>query len=267
MCLIVFAWKVVQGTPLFAIGNRDDYHDRPTLPACWWPEAPDIFAGKDTISQGTWLGISKNGRFGAATCVRDAHTPQDGAISKDILVSEYLQSKLSPTDYIQQLQHDNRLFDGYNLLVGDKETLIWYSNRYPDDERNGKPLASGIYGLSNGKLDESWRKVTRAKAQFTSLLYQCAPVEAYFELLKDCTRASECRLPETGLSIEDETVLSSIFVFSPKYGTKSSSVMMIHADHDPVLLERVFPRLDTPPYPVITEHMPNGTCKKRNSHS
>lgn len=267
MCLIVFAWKVVQGTPLFAIDNHDDYHDRPLLPAHWWPEASAVFAGKDVDHQGTWLGISKDGRFSAATCVRDgspAHTQE--AISKDTLVSEYLQSTLSPMDYIRQLKQDKRQFEGYNLLVGDKETLIWYSNRYPDDERNGKPLDSGIYGLSNGKLDESWRKVTRAKAQFTSLLYQCAPVEAYFELLKDCTRASECRLPETGLSTEEETVMSSIFVFSPEYGTRSSSVIMIHADRDSVLTERIFPRLETPPYPVIIEAMPNGTCKNRKNH-
>lgn len=264
MCLIVFAWKVVQDTPLFAIGNHDAFHDHPLMPAHWWQVSPHIFASKELDTDSTWLGITKDGRFAAATDIRDTNTKLDQATSKDTLVAEYLQTSLSPEAYIQQLKQDQRVFNGYNLLVGNRESLIWYSNRYNDDERNGKPLESGIYGLSNGKLDESWRKVTRAKAQFTSLLYQCAPVDAYFELLKDCTRANECRLPETGISIELETVLSSIFVFSHDYGTRSSSVIMMHSNRQPEMLERVIPRSDTPPYPVIIEHMPNSTCNKRN---
>lgn len=264
MCLFVFAWKVVQGTPLFAISNRDEFHDRPTLPAHWWEDAPDIYAGKDLKANGTWLGITKQGKFAAITNVRDKSIPYiEDAPSRGLLVADYLKSELSPQAYIDQLSSDQRFFNGYNLIVGDKDTLIWYSNRYPDDERNGKPLKSGIYGLSNGKLDEGWRKVTRAKAQFSSLLYQCAPLDTYFELLKDCTRASECRLPDTGISTELESILSSIFVFSPKYGTRSSNVAMIHTDKAPVLIEHVIPPSDTPPYPIVVEHLPNGTCQKR----
>jgi uncharacterized protein with NRDE domain len=131
------------------------------------------------------------------------------------------------------------LFNGFNLLIGNREQLLWFSNAAQDDERNGKPLAPGIYGLSNATLDTPWPKVVRTKAQFASLLCQGAPQDAYFDMLTDTTRASDCRLPRTGISLEREKALSAVCIDTPDYGTRASTVVQLYASNSPVLLEQV----------------------------
>jgi uncharacterized protein with NRDE domain len=116
--------------------------------------------------------------------------------------------------------------------------MIWYSNRDHGDVRNGEPLAPGIYGLSNDRLDAPWPKVVRTKAQFASMLCQGAPEEAFFEMLSDTTRASDCRLPKTGVSLEMERLLSAVCIESPSYGTRVSTVVQLRADRSVSLDER-----------------------------
>ncbi|RYE71903.1 MAG: hypothetical protein EOO80_21100, partial [Oxalobacteraceae bacterium] len=129
---------------------------------------------------------------------------------------------------------------GYNLVLGDGETLYWYSNRGQHDPRNGQPLERGrIYGISNGLLDAPWPKVLRTKAQFASLLCQGAPEDAYFEMLADTTRAPDLRLPETGVPLEMERMLSSVCIESEEYGTRTSTVVKLYSNGAPDLHERV----------------------------
>jgi uncharacterized protein with NRDE domain len=130
-------------------------------------------------------------------------------------------------------------YNGFNLVLGDREGLYWYSNRGGADPRNGKALEPGIYGISNGLLDDPWPKVLRTKAQFASLLCQGAPEEAYFEMLADTTRAPDMRLPETGVPIDMERVLSAVCIDSPGYGTRTSTVVRLYSDAPPELSERV----------------------------
>lgn len=239
MCLIVFAWHVVPGMPLIAASNRDEFYDRPAAPADWWHDHPNVFAGRDLQGGGTWMGVTKEGRFAAITNVRNPDDNRADAPSRGKLVSDYLTSNFSAHDYIAQIDPHASDFNGFNLLVGDHDTLIWYSNKARDDERNGKPLAPGIYGISNGGLDTCWPKVVRTKAQFASLLCQCAPEEAFFDMLTDTTPASDCRLPKTGVSMEMERVLSSVCIESPNYGTRVSTVVKLDAANNAVLYERL----------------------------
>lgn len=229
MCLIVFAWQVIPGMPLLAAGNRDEFYDRPTQPANWWNDYPHIYAGRDLRGGGTWLGITRDGRFAAITNFRAPSQMRADAPSRGKLVANYLAGQASPEEYIEQIAKDAHHFNGFNLLVGTREKLIWFSNAGADDERNGKPLAPGIYGLSNGLLDSPWPKVVRTKAQLASLLCQGAPEDAYFEMLTDTTRASDCRLPRTGVPIEWERVLSAACIESPEYGTRASTVVRLGA--------------------------------------
>lgn len=238
MCLIVFAWQVVPGMPLIAAGNRDEFYARPTAKAAWWKDHPDVYAGRDLQDGGTWMGISRDGRFAAITNIREPSRKRDGAPSRGALVSGFLTGDASPRDYVERISADGHLYNGFNLLVGNRDQLVWYSNGDPDDERNGKPLAPGIYGLSNGHLDAPWPKVVRTKAQFASLLCQGAPHEAYFEMLSDTTRASDCRLPRTGVSLEWERVLSAAFIESPEYGTRSSTVAQVFSCNTAALHEK-----------------------------
>ncbi len=237
MCLIVFAWQLVQGTPLVAVGNRDEFYDRPAAPASWWEDFPDVFAGRDLRSGGTWLGVTRSGRFAAVTNVRNPDLLRPGAPTRGALVSNFLTGTASARTYVSEIKAKAEDFSGFNLLVGDGDELIWYSNAGADDKRNGKPLTPGFYGLSNALLDTPWPKVIRTKAQFASLLCQDAPDEAYFDMLSDTTRATDCRLPKTGVPLEIERMLSPVCIASPNYGTRVSTVVRIRAGSAPVLHE------------------------------
>lgn len=238
MCLIVFAWKVVPGASLVLAANRDEFYDRPSAPAAWWDEYPNVFAGRDLQGGGTWLGISRDSRIAAVTNIRApneriAHAPSRGA-----LVADYLCGKLSPQEYIAQLAPRAHQYNGFNLLVGDAETMVCYNNRDTESPGNGRPLAPGIYGLSNDRLDAPWPKVVRTKAQFASLLCQGAPEDAYFEMLSCTAKASDCRLPKTGVSLEVERMLSAVCIQSPDYGTRVSTVVTMRDHCEPTLRER-----------------------------
>ncbi|HJV75256.1 MAG TPA: NRDE family protein [Noviherbaspirillum sp.] len=239
MCLIVFAWQVVPGISLVAAGNRDEFFDRPAAPAGWWDDQPQIYGGRDLQAGGTWMGITRDGRFAAITNVRAPSEKHDNPPSRGALVADYLKQQVSPQEYIEQITPNAEHYNGFNLLLGDHQTLIWFSNRAQDDARNGKPLPSGIYGLSNGMLDAPWPKVVRTKAQFGSLLCQGAPEDAYFEMLADTTQASDCRLPRTGVNIEWERILSAVCIESPEYGTRSSTIVRLYADGSAALDERI----------------------------
>lgn len=238
MCLIVFAWHVIPDMPLIAAGNRDEFYDRPAKPADWWEDYPQIYAGRDLQGGGTWIGVTREGRFAALTNIRAPSEMRDDAPSRGALVTNFLAGTMSPDEYITELKTQQQEYNGFNLLIGDSKQLVWYSNRGDGDERNGKALGPGIYGLSNSLLDCAWPKVVRTKAQFASLLCQGAPEDAYFEMLTDTTCASDCRLPKTGVSIERERLLSAVCIESPDYGTRVSTLVKLNGGTQPVLIER-----------------------------
>ena len=235
MCLIVFAWHVVPGVPVIAVANRDEFYDRPATPAAPWPEHPHVIAGRDLQGGGSWMGVTTTGpngpKFAALTNIRGPAERRENAPSRGDLVAGFLTGELSAADYLDGVIARGDVYNGYNLILGDRDTLYWYSNRGGDDPRNGQPLEPGrIYGISNGLLDAPWPKVLRTKAQFASLLCLGAPEEAYFEMLSDTTRAPDMRLPETGVPLELERLLSAVKIESPNYGTRSSTVVKLYAD-------------------------------------
>lgn len=238
MCLIVFAWKMVPGNALVLAANRDEFFERPSVPANWWNDHPNVYAGRDLEGGGTWLGISRDGRVAAVTNIRSPDERKAHAPSRGALVADYLAQNWSPADYVEHVQAHANAYNGFNLLVGDRHTLICYNNRDHENERNGQALMPGIYGLSNDTLDAPWPKVVRTKAQFASLLCQGAPEEAYFEMLTCTARASDCRLPRTGVSLEVERMLSAVCIQSPDYGTRVSTVVTLPDHSEPRLIER-----------------------------
>ncbi|MFC7517724.1 NRDE family protein [Herbaspirillum sp. GCM10030257] len=239
MCLIVFAWQVVPAIPMVAAGNRDEFYERPAAPADWWTDDSQVYAGRDLRGGGTWMGVTRDGRFAAITNVRDPATKREPAPSRGELVAGYLTGDMGPEAYIASIAPEASQYNGFNLLVGDANKLVWLTNAITNDERNGKALAPGVYGLSNGLLDDPWPKVVRTKAQFSSLLCQGAPEDAYFEMLTDTARAPDCRLPKTGVSLEWERVLSAVCIQSPEYGTRTSTVARIFSNGTAALQERV----------------------------
>ncbi|MEW6371445.1 MAG: NRDE family protein [Pseudomonadota bacterium] len=244
MCLIVFAWRVIPGVPVIAAANRDEFYDRPTAPAAPWPENPNVIAGRDLEHGGSWMGVTREGangpKFAALTNIRAPSEVRIDAPSRGALVADFLKGSLSAADYLDLVRERGDVYNGYNLVLGDASALYWYSNRAGDDPRNGQPLEAGrIYGISNGLLDAPWPKVTRTKAQFASLLCQGAPEDAYFEMLADTTRAPDMRLPETGVPIDLERVLSAVCIETPGYGTRTSTVVKLYENAPAELHERI----------------------------
>ncbi len=243
MCLIVFAWRVIPGVPVIAVANRDEFYDRPSAPAAPWPEHPNVIAGRDLMFGGSWMGVTRDGpngpRFAALTNIRAPEERRTDAPSRGALVADFLKGDLDAQAYLDSIAAQADAYNGFNLVLGDRDNLYWFSNRGGDDPRNGKALEPGrIYGVSNGLLDAPWPKVLRTKAQFASLLCQGAPEDAYFEMLADTTRAPDVRLPETGVPLEVERMLSPVCIESPGYGTRTSTVVKLYTNAPPELLER-----------------------------
>jgi uncharacterized protein with NRDE domain len=236
MCLIVFAWKLVPDCPLILAANRDEFFVRPTQPAGWWEDHPDVYAGRDLQAGGSWLGIDRRGRFAAVTNIRNGRVAKLDKRSRGELVADFLCNDSDPQSYLEQVRERAGEYNGFNLIVGNADALYWISNA---NGASVRALEPGIYGLSNGTLDTPWPKLVRAKAQFASLLCQGAPDDAYFELLSDTTRAADCRLPDTGVSLEWERLLSSICIESPDYGTRTSTLMRVCGQGSAELKERL----------------------------
>lgn len=239
MCLIIFAYKNNPDYPLIIAGNRDEYFDRPTSRLEYWEDAPWILAGRDLKQGGTWLGITTSGRFAALTNYRDAGTGiNSSAPSRGHLVSDYLKENYAALQYLEDINKNSSQYNGFNLLIGDASGLYYYSNR----ESLIRKLKPGIYGLSNHLLDTLWPKVKTAKTAFRKIIGQGRKIdiEAIFEILKDETRPLDENLPDTGVDLEWERLLSSVFIKSPTYGTRSSSVVLFKQTGQVVFTERTF---------------------------
>ena len=243
MCLIVFAWRVIPGVPVIACANRDEFYDRPATPAGPWPDNPNIIAGRDLQGGGSWMGITREGahgpKFAALTNIRAPDERRTDAPTRGALVADFLNGDLDAPAYLERIARGADAYNGFNLVLGDRDGLYWFSNRGDGDPRNGKALEPGIDGITNGLLDAPWPKVLRTKAAFASLLLQGAPEEAYFEMLADTTRAPDLRLPDTGVPIDLERQLSAVCIEIPGYGTRTSTVVKLYSDAEPELHERV----------------------------
>jgi uncharacterized protein with NRDE domain len=237
MCLILFAWKMHAAFPLVLAANRDEFYERPSAPADFWEDAPEILAGRDLQAGGTWLGITRRGRTAAVTNYRDPATLKRDAPSRGDLVSEYLRGGETPEIYLQRLSMKAAKYNGFSLLVGDAAGLFYFSNR-GDQLR----LAPGIYGLSNRLLDTPWPKVEKGKEVLRTILDESGnpPPEKLLDILADRTQPPDELLPKTGVGLEWERVLSPRFIESPVYGTRSSTVLMIGRGGKVTFVERVF---------------------------
>lgn len=225
MCLILCAWKSHPKYELLIAANRDEFLARPSAPASWWEDSPDVLGGRDLEQMGTWLGCTRDGRFAAVTNVRERSVQRKDAPSRGWLTRRFLESDLSVDQYLDELEEIGAEYNGYNLLVGADGTIGYHSNR----GFGAKLLTPGIYGISNHLLDTPWPKVRKGKDRLSRLLARSGaelPVETLFELLSDRTVAPDDELPDTGLGIELERMVSPIFTVGKEYGTRCSTVLI-----------------------------------------
>ncbi|MHC8317235.1 NRDE family protein [Pseudomonas sp. LB3P31] len=234
MCLIVFAWRPGHTQPLIVAANRDEFYARPSLPLAQWPQAPHVHAGRDLEAGGTWLGIGANGRFAALTNIRDPHQPP-ARKSRGELVARFLSGDTPIDDYLADVVGRSVEYAGFNLLIGNSHEL-WHFNAR---EFEAVMLQPGVYGLSNAGLDTPWPKLLKARAALERNLEDPQP-EALLELLNDSQTASFAELPDTGVGLATETLLSSVFIASPTYGTRASTALIVQADGTRLMVERSF---------------------------
>lgn len=237
MCLLFFAYDCHPRYRLILAANRDEYYKRPTQSAHFWESHPEVLAGRDLKMLGTWMGITRSGRFAALTNVRDPAAQITNAQSRGMLVKNFLCSQDSPVEYLQAVALNDAFYNPFNLLVGDKSRLMYYRQSSSIME-----LSPGIYGLSNHSLDTPWPKVLKSKQALANYIENELAIDpqVLFNILADREPAQDYELPETGISYEFEKLLSSIFIQGSDYGTRSSTVLLIDRHNHVTFKEKSF---------------------------
>ena len=238
MCLFFCAFELHPEYRLIIAANRDEFYERPSQPAGFWPEAPHLLAGRDLQGGGTWFGITRSGRIAAITNYRDPKSHRNDAPSRGILLTDYLLGRDDPADYLEQVRRKAAAYNGFNLIVGSPRKLFYFSNR----KGGGIELTPGLYGLSNHLLDTPWPKVSRGKEAFADLLKRGvdpAPGDL-FSILSDRSIVEDRLLPHTGIGLEWERILSARFIASPVYGTRSSTLLYVDREDRVTFIERNF---------------------------
>ena len=222
MCLILIAWRAREDLPLVVAANRDEWRERPTEAAHWWPEHPNLLAGRDLRAGGTWMGVTREGRFAAVTNFRDPAERRSTARSRGTLVTEFLLGSAAPLEFLASVAMHAAEYNGFNLIAGDGKSLWCYGSR------DGPPreIEPGIHGLSNHVLDEPWPKVVRGREALRVALAEPDPAPALFRFLSDESPAKDAELPGTGVGLDWERRLSSALITGPDYGTRASTVLV-----------------------------------------
>lgn len=238
MCLILFSFKQHPRYPLILAANRDEFYNRASAPAAFWNEAPGLLAGRDLVAGGSWLGVTTSGRIAAITNYREPGLYRFDAPSRGALVTGFLLGRETPEAYAAKLSQQARQYNGFNLILGERGRLYYFSNRSDGLET----LAPGLYGLSNHLLNTPWPKVERGKEALSGLLSpgRDPSLDDLFKVLSDREFPPDESLPNTGVGLEWERVLSPRFITSPVYGTRSSTILLLDREGRVTFEERVF---------------------------
>ncbi len=243
MCLAVFAFQVHARYRLILAANRDEYFARPTAPAAFWRDAPRVLGGRDLQAGGAWLGVTRDGRIGWITNYRDPQDIKPEAPSRGDLVAGYLISDAAePQNWLKRLATSAKAYNGFNLVLGNAETLYYYSNR----QGVVTSLVPGIHGLSNALLNTPWPKLEKARRGLQTIIRKSAQtpsasiIEPLFAMLADPSCPEDAALPDTGVGLALERFLSPIFIAGQDYGTRSSSVVLMDYSGEITFIERTY---------------------------
>ncbi len=225
MCLLFFSYKTTPGYRLVVAANRDEFLSRPTEPLGFLNKEKTILGGLDLQGGGTWLGITSKVKYAALTNYREPTTTKPNAPSRGEILNEYLAGNTSARQYMDSLVEKGDHYNGFNLILGDGLELYYYSNRLVIPTL----LWPGFYGLSNHLLDTPWPKIVRGKNLLRPHMVETGEIDAerIFALLGDTLRPPDEQLPQTGVGLEWERLLSSIFIDGSVYGTRSSAVITV----------------------------------------
>lgn len=223
MCLVAFALDAHPRHRLVFTGNRDESFDRPASPLAPWPDT-SVIAGRDLEAGGTWLGVTKRQRWAVLTNVRDPLHPRPATRSRGSLPADFLTSSRSAREYATDVAASRSDYDGFNLVVGDLEGVYAVSTRHDEV----LSLGPGVYGLSNDRLDTPWPKVKRARRDLRRVLEdETVETDSLLDIMDETSQAADDELPDTGVGLEVERMLSPMRIVAGDYGTRVSTAFVL----------------------------------------
>lgn len=262
MCLAVVALDAHPRLALVVAANRDEYHARPTAPAGWWPAG--VLGGRDLQAGGTWLGVTRAGRFAFVTNVRDPARHDPAAPSRGALVPAVLAHRGDVAAALADARDAGARHNGFNLVAGDLHGAAWTSNR-ADGVRG---LAAGVHGLSNGLLDDDWPKVRLVRDAVAAWIARGGDgFGPLFDALADRRTAADEELPSTGVALDWERRLSAVFIVGERYGTRCSTVLAVARDGRARFVERSFAPDGSPTGEVDVRFDVDGSRDQRSARS
>ena len=238
MCLLSFHLKDHPTYKFIFTANRDEAYSRPTKEAHFWDDHPYLLGGRDLEAMGTWLGITKSGRFAALTNYREFPNQSTNKISRGNIVTSFLTSNMTPTEFLNDIDNHKDQYDGFNVVVGSVNELYYYSNR----QQKMTPIKSGTHALSNAFLNTEWPKTVLLKNNLKQHVEnnEQSDIEGLLTMMNDSTIAADELLPNTGVGLPLERILSPIFIQSENYGTKSTTVILVTHDNEVTFVERTY---------------------------
>ncbi|GFD81850.1 hypothetical protein KUL118_47120 [Tenacibaculum sp. KUL118] len=244
MCILFIANKMRDDYPLIIAANRDEFYARPTAPSAFWDTHPYLLAGQDLEANGTWMGVTHTGNIAALTNVRDPQNVNKNAVSRGELVANWL--KQNPVEanheaqshYLAFLKNFRQQYNGYNLLFGHVNALQVYNNV----NNSTHFIGSGVYGLSNADIATPWPKVTHGVTALNDYISKAGSIndDDLFDILRHDSKADDAMLPDTGIGYEWEKALSSIFIHTENYGTRTSTLLLVDKNNTVTWKERRF---------------------------
>lgn len=239
MCIVNFHFQDHPMYKLIVVANRDEYYERPTKSAHFWEDEPNILAGRDLLQKGTWLGISKEGRFAAITNYRDPSMPETGRYSRGEIIRKYLTRGIEPESFMNKLMKSRTNYGGYNIIFGNQNRLFHYNNILDES----KIIDAGTHSVSNHSLNTPWPKVLKGKSnlqEYVQSHQENVHINDLFQIAADRSIAKDEELPHTGVGIEMERLLSPLFIKMENYGTRSSTILLIDKEDQVTFVERTF---------------------------
>ena len=236
MCLIFAAVNYHPVYKLIVASNRDEFYNRRTAKASYWDDYPHVIGGRDLEAGGTWMGMTTGGKLSMLTNYRDPKNIRTGAPSRGHLVADYLEQEVNTSDYIKHVQAHAAEYNGFNMIMGTVDELYYLSNY----KQGTTKLDGGLYGLSNHLLDTPWPKVVKGKKKLAPILsrHEITTDELMSFLYDD--EVATANLPSTGVSPEMERALSSMFIKTPNYGSRCSTVVLVDQNNRVQYTERVY---------------------------
>lgn len=238
MCIISFHFQDHHNYKLIVAANRDELYERPTKAAHFWEDKPNILAGRDLRAFGTWLGITKDGKFAALTNYRDPKSETIDKKSRGEIITSFLTSTKKAPEFLKALDKNSDQYNGFNVLVGTPDELYYYGNR----QNKIVKVDPGTHSISNHLMNTPWPKVSRARTNLQKYVQnsEIIDIEEIFFQLHDRKIAEDDLLPETGVGLELERQLSPVFIKTEHYGTRASTVLLVTKNNHVTFIERTY---------------------------